>query len=367
VTRSGRFVVVGFVLVVGLAGCTTAPPAVAQESASAASRPADLRSAHAVFTAWDASSSRWTSYPRLYSATVADGRRHPLLPDGILTARLVASPDGSVIVYDAAPASMRAATDSGSGSRTQSSWWWASAAGGGPITAMPADVHSVAVTDDRSVVAVVGEQRGTARWSVVRIGLDDGQRRSVCDACLQARPDIGFTRAAIATSGSGSLLATSTWGWSLASGFYGMVHATATDEQVRRLSSADPVWRSGVGYCQPVSLGEDGALVRTCSRDDVSPLSLHLLTGTLGPTPTDRDTHISTSIAGPLEHGWWYALQEERPDDPVTIYETSRLTPASSTVVGRWPGGVQIEILVLAEVTSIDGPYPSVSASASAS
>jgi hypothetical protein len=159
------------------------------------------------------------------------------------------------------------------------------------------------------VVVVTGELRGTTRWSIVRIGLDDGHRQSVCDACLAARPDTGFTRAEIATSGNGSLLATSTWGVSTASGFYGMVHATATDEQVRRSSGGDAVWHSRVGFCQPVSIGEDGSLVQTCSRNDASPLSLHLFTGTLGPTPTDRDTRIATNIAGPLDHGWWYALK----------------------------------------------------------
>ena len=115
-------------------------------------------------------------------------------------------------------------------------------------------------------------------------------------------------------------------------------------------------WSSATTYCTPVTIAGDGTLVRGCTNDEMHPVELDEVTGVLGPAAASRPTGLPGSESGPLAGGWWYATGSGDASGPLTISSTTALTAASSTVIGRWPGGQQIEALRLAEVTSIERP-----------
>jgi len=326
-----------------------------------ATRPADLAQAHAVYLAIDHASSVWQSYPRLYSASLVDGAGRPLLPDGVVTERVEASSDGAVIVYDASPALKRGATEAGGEART---WWWSDSVRTHPLAAMPADVLGLAVAaDGRSVVVVSGGRTSGAVPSVARIDLATGRSAPVCTGCVPAQKPGFDAHVALAVSDDGALLATSTWGTDHASGFYGSRHSTPTTEQVLTLPGGSSRWTSGTAFCTPVTIAGDGTLVRSCAKDEMHPVTLNEVTGVLGPAAASRPTGLPGYATGPLAGGWWYATQSGDGSGPLTIRETTALTAASSTVIGRWPGGQQIEALRLAEVTRVDWSGPVATAS----
>lgn len=340
-----------------LAACSTTAGGPSSSTASP-SRPTDLRDAQAVYLAFDHSASRWQSYSRLYSAPVATGAGRPLLPEGVVTRTVQASADGSVIVYDASLPVPRGSAII----PAPPTWWWSDSTRTEQVTGMPADVRAFVVTPDgHAVIAAVGSLTG-ARWSLVRIDLGNEQQQPICDGCLLGRPDFGITHGVLAISSDGSLLASSTWGTNQVSCYYGCSTSSAANEQVRSLPDGTVRWRSDQGFCMPVTVSADGTLVRTCSKDNGHPQTIHELTGAFGPSPVDRETGLPGDLVGAAPGGWWYTTQRENdPNGPVTIHATTALTPASSTVVATWPGGAQINAIALTEVTHIawSGPVPS--------
>lgn len=343
-----------------LAACSSASGP-GESSSASPTRPAHLRDARAAYVAFDSSSSRWRSYGRLWTSTILGADRRPLLPEGVETSWVAASGDGSTLVFDAFPAVRR---DDESGTAPSPTWWWVDSAGGSrPVLGMPADLMALAVAGDGSAVLVVAGQRRATSWPVERIDLASGARTTVCDACIrQPRPDLGTSGVQLAVSDDGALLATAAWSTSLASGFYGQAHDTPSADRLLALPGASMVWRSDRLLCTPVSVSDDATLVRSCGADELHTATLHELVGATGASPVDRDTGIAAYAAGALPQGWWYATQAVGDSNgSLAFHETTDLTPASSSLVATWPGGVQIDDLVLSTVSSIrwTGPTPS--------
>ncbi len=363
-SRQHAVVLVVAASTLAVAACTSSSATGAASSSpqpsARASRPAELAEAHAVYVVVDHSSSAWQSYPRLYSARLLDGTGGPLLPEGVVTDRVEASSDGSVIVYDATPAVRRGSSEAGG----PTTWWWSDSTQTHAMTTMPADVLSLAVAaDGRSVVVVAGGARSGAVPSVARIDLVSGRSAPVCQGCVPAQKPGFDAHVALALSDDGALLATSTWATDQSSGFVGSRHSTPTTEQVLSLPGGSSRWSSGTAFCTPVTIAGDGTLVRGCAKDEAHPVTLNEVTGVLGPAAASRPTGLPGYESGPLAGGWWYASGSGDASGPLTISRTTALTAASSTVIGRWPGGQQIEALRLAEVTRVawSGPVPTAS------
>ena len=341
--RSGRATMTGTTLVALLvAGCSSSGSAApAPSTPPTAARPADLGAAHVLYVGYDQRNAGSTGYVRLYSATVAGGDARPVLPDRVTSTTVLASRDGSVIVFDTL---MPPSPGSGA-TRPVPVWWWSGPSGTHRLAGVPEQAHAAALAPDGASLVVVTGGVEDLSWSVQRVTLATDAATTVCTACL---PVVGGTRsvADLAVDGDGSLLATMS---SFQGGFYGIQHQATLRLLDPRTGAVR--WSTTTLAGGLIDLADDGTFVWSGVAGRKGWM-LHEVTGT-----KDRTTGVEAVFAGRFGSGWWIATRPS--DDPtgaLTFSEERALAPEAQRTVATWPSGVQVDSLVLSEVTQVDLP-----------
>jgi hypothetical protein len=302
--------------------------------------PTSRSAASVVFVEYDIGSSVYAAYPRLMTSTVDGYDRHPLLAEGLLTGQVLASRDGSALVFDTAPAPHRAGTVS-----VQSRTWWVSdTTGTRTLPGIPADARVMQLSaDGRSLLLVTGS-RLSPTVAAISLDLASGEQTTLCGACIHQVAAEAVLVSVVASPDLRQL--------AVASGFqpdfYGMQPKVTLS--VIDLASARTVWATDVvGDLTPVELTDDGSL--TWITGDATHATVgfpvHHVTGLRGSSPADKATGIDAVLLNPASDGWWWVTSPlDQSTGPLTFHHADTLT-SSRTVVSTWPAGPQIEDVIV--------------------